>query len=89
MAPDASTRVVLLGLGVGHMSRRRGRGSRCSSCSRSSGDLDRTGVAVIRIDLDGQQVCYSIVLRKVDQLTEPAPGIGSAHPRPPGQRHRG
>jgi CHRD domain len=45
----------------------------------ATGDPDASGVAVLRIDQDAQQVCYNIVVRDVDQPAEPAPGIGSAH----------
>jgi hypothetical protein len=44
-----------------------------------TGDPDARGVAVLRVDLDGAQVCYTIVARNIDQPTEPSPGIGSAH----------
>jgi CHRD domain len=45
----------------------------------ATGDPDASGVAMLRIDQDAQQVCYNIVVRNVDQPAEPAPGIGSAH----------
>jgi hypothetical protein len=44
-----------------------------------SGDADASGVAVLRVDLEAEQVCYDIVVRNIDQPTEPAPGLGSAH----------
>ncbi len=44
-----------------------------------SGDPDAGGVAVLRIDVQGEQVCYRIVVRNIDAPTEPAAGIGSAH----------
>jgi CHRD domain len=44
-----------------------------------SGDPDGSGVAVLRIDTEAQQVCYNIVVRNIGAPTEPAPGIGSAH----------
>src|SRR5919206_3356976 len=44
-----------------------------------SGDADASGRAVLRIDVNKAQVCYHIVVRNIDQPTEPAPGLGSAH----------
>jgi CHRD domain len=45
----------------------------------ASGDQDGSGVAVLRLDLDHQQICYTIVVRNIGQPVEPALGIGSAH----------
>ena len=50
----------------------------------ATGDPDGSGVAVIRIDVDNQEVCYDIVVRNIDEPVEPAPGIGSAHIHGPG-----
>ena len=44
-----------------------------------SGDADGSGVAVLRIDPDADQVCYTIVVRDIAMPMEPAPGVGSAH----------
>jgi hypothetical protein len=44
-----------------------------------SGDPDGSGMAVLRVDLDDSQVCYNIVVRRIGEPVEPAPGIGSAH----------
>jgi hypothetical protein len=45
----------------------------------ATGDQDGSGVAVLRLDPDHQQICYTIVVRDIGQPVEPAPGIGSAH----------
>jgi hypothetical protein len=45
----------------------------------ATGDQDGSGVAVLRLDLDNQRVCYNIVVRNIGQPVEPAPGVGSAH----------
>lgn len=44
-----------------------------------SGDPDGAGVAVLRLDPDTDQVCYTIVVRDVAAPAEPAAGVGSAH----------
>ena len=44
-----------------------------------SGDPDGSGVAVLRVNLDKSQVCYTTVVRNIGEPVEPAPGIGSAH----------
>ena len=45
----------------------------------ATGDKDGSGVAVLRLDLDNQRICYDIVVRNIGRPVEPAPGIGSAH----------
>lgn len=44
-----------------------------------AGDVDGTGIAVLRFDPDAGQVCYTIVARDIGAPQEPALGIGSAH----------
>ena len=44
-----------------------------------TGDPNGSGVAVLRVNLDKSQVCYTIVVRNIGEPVEPAPGIGSAH----------
>ena len=44
-----------------------------------SGDPDGSGAAVLRVNLDKSQVCYTTVVRNIGEPVEPAAGIGSAH----------
>jgi hypothetical protein len=44
-----------------------------------SGDADGSGVAILRLDLAEERVCYTIVVRDIAAPVEPAAGVGSAH----------
>ena len=44
-----------------------------------TGDPNGSGVAVLRVNLDKSQVCYTIVVRNIGEPIEPVAGIGSAH----------
>jgi hypothetical protein len=76
--------LVAVGAAAGHATATSVRVVTVMLAPTATGDPDASGVAVLRIDVDGQEVCYDIVVRDIDQPVEPSPGIGSAHIHGPG-----